>query len=177
MSMQPPPQVLRLHWSPVEPSWIVAIGLIVLAALPHQIPQTGRRVLHHPIGAMLFAALSAYVAWQVPVLGAAMFILLAGVTMHTEPHHEHFAAINLNKDKIRTKQVHKWLDEDVLSEDPHGIQERTENPVISYDEVTENQAEPWHDERVLDEQPHGIQEKAVGSVPEYDEGGASYSRH
>jgi hypothetical protein len=167
----------RLHWSPVEPSWIVAIGLIILASLPHQIPQTGRRALHHPIGALLFATLSAYVAWQVPVLGAAMFILLAGVMMHTEPIHEHFAATNLNKDKIRTKQVHKWLDEEVLSEDPHGIQERTENPIISYDEVTENQAEPWHDERVLDEQPRGIQEKAVGDVPEYDEGGASYGHH
>jgi len=167
-----PPTIPRIHWSPVEPSWIVSIGLVILAVLPHQIPATGRLALHHPIGTIAFAALSAWVAWKVPVLGAAMFIFLAGIVIHA-PTAEPFTAIKLNKDRIPTN-ARKWLGEELMSEDPHGIQERTENPILNYDEVSEHQAEPWQGERALNEQPHAIQEKPVGAVPEYDEGGASY---
>jgi len=169
---QIPPNLPRLHWAPVEPSWIVSIGLVILAVLPHQIPESGRRILEHPNGSLLFAALSAYVAWLSPVLGAAMFIFLAGIILHAAPLAEHFAATNLNKDRIRKSGVHKWLGEEVLSENPKAIQERTANPVISYDEVPDG--EQWHDEDVLGEHPHAIQERAVGPVPEYDEGSRSY---
>lgn len=172
----PPPPTHRLHWSPVEPSWIVSVGLIILAVLPHKLPPVGIAALRHPAGALVFAVLSTYVAWTVPVLGAAMFIFLAGVLLHTKEEREPFAAAILNKDRVQHKK-HRWLDEEVLHEDPRGIQEKTENPVLNYDEVMDYEAEPWYGEGVLDEQPHAIQEKPVGSVPEYDEGGASYSRH
>jgi len=121
----------------------------------------------------VFAALSAYVAWKLPVLGAAMFIFLAGVVLHAHPI-EPFAATNLNKDRVQRKN--KWLDEEVLMEDPHGIQERTENPVLSFDEVMDDQVDQWHGEGALNEHPHAIQDKAVPRVPEYDEGGSSYGR-
>ena len=170
----PPPQMPRLHWSPVEPSWIVSMGLITLAVLPHQIPESGRRTLEHPIGSLLFAALSVWVVWKKPVLGAAMLIFLTGVVLHAHPAtKEPFAAIKLSKDHVQ-KPARRWLGEEILSEDPHAIQERTENPTLNYDKVTDQESEQWHDERVLDEHPYAIQDKAVGTVPEYDEGGASY---
>ena len=169
----PPPQLPRLHWSPVEPSWIVSVGLIVLAVLPHQIPESGRHILQHPVGSLLFAALSAWVAWKAPVLGAAMFIFLTGVILHSKPTREPFAAIHLNKESV-PKNSRKWLGEELMSEDPHAIQERTDNPTLNYDEVSEHESAPWHGEGALNEQPHAIQERPVGVVPEYDEGGASY---
>ena len=169
----PPPNLPRLHWSPVEPSWIVSVGLVILAALPHQIPATGRRVLSHPIGAILFAALSTYVAWKAPVLGAAMFIFLAGVILQARRQQtEPFVTKNLNKDRV--KKPHTWLGEEVLAEHPTAIQQRTEDPAISYDEVIDHDAPPWEGEAALDEHPLAIQDKPVGRVPEYDEGGASY---
>lgn len=165
MSMPPPPP-LRLHWSPVEPSWIVSAGLVVLAVLPHQVPPSGRRVLEHPLGGLLFAALSAYVAWRIPVLGAAMFIFLAGIVLHPRPK-EPFTAMILNKDPVQRR--HRWMNEEVLNEDPHGVQERTENPVLNFDEVMDDQVQQWHGEQELGEHPHAIQDKAVPNVPEYDD--------
>jgi hypothetical protein len=156
----------RLHWSPIEPSWIVSLGLVVLAVLPHQIPRSGRRAINHPIGRILFAALSVAVWYLKPVLGTAMFILLVGIMLH--PDMEPFA---LNKERAMS---HTWFGEEALHETPRAIQERTENPVISFDEIVDHESTQWHSERVLNEQPHAIQEKAVGTVPEYDEGGASY---
>ena len=162
-----PPTMPRLHWSPIEPSWIVSLGIVVLAVLPHQIPRSGRRMINHPIGRILFAAASAAVWYLKPVLGTAMFILLVGIMLHPEKA-EPFA---LNKEPATS---HKWFGEKALNETPRAIQERTENPVMSFDEIVDHEAEPWHSEQVLHEQPHAIQEKAVGTVPEYDEGGASY---
>lgn len=173
--MQPPPHN-RLHWSPMEPSWIVSLALIVLAVLPHQIPESGRHVLEHPIGTLLFVTLAAWVTWKVPVLGAAMFLFLAGVRLHGPARLEPFAATNLNKERV-PKPERRWLGEELMSEEPHAIQERTENPNLSYDKVTDQESEQWLDERMLDEHPYAIQDKAVGTVPEYDEGGASYGHH
>ena len=169
----PLPNMPRLHWAPVEPSWIVSMGLIVLAVLPHQIPTVGRHAIHHPIGRLLFAAASAGVAYMKPVLGAAMFIFMAGIILHsdTPTFTEAFAATNLNKDRVNPKGRRKWFDEEMLSEDTRAIQERTENPVMSYDEIVDHDAEPWYNEN---EVPRAIQEKAVPTVPEYDKGGASY---
>jgi hypothetical protein len=171
----PPPNLPRLHWAPVEPSWIVSVGLIVLAVLPHQIPKIGREAINHPIGRLLFAAASAAVAYMKPVLGAAMFIFMAGIILHessgTPTFNETFAATNLNKDIVNMKEKRRWFDEEVLSENPKAIQEKTENPVMSYDEIVDHDAEPWQSEHAA---PHAIQEKAVAVVPEYDEGGSSY---
>jgi hypothetical protein len=123
-------------------------------------------MINHPIGRILFAAASVAVWFLKPVLGTAMCILLIGLILH--PDTEPFA---LNKERTTS---HTWFGEAVLRETPRAIQERTENPVISFDEIVDHESEPWHSERVLHEQPHAIQEKAVGTVPEYDEGGASY---
>ena len=165
----PPP---RLHWSPVAPSWIVSGALVVLAVLPHQVPRAGRRFIRHPVGALLFAALSAFVAWKKSVLGMAMFIFLAGIVISGKQTNEPFAAKTLNKDSVR--KPHRWFEEEVMSEDPHGIQERTENPVLNYDEVSDHESDPWYGERVLDEKPEAIQEKPVSGSVEYDEGRSSY---
>ena len=129
-------------------------------------------MIAHPIGAILFAALSAYVAWKVPVLGAAMFIFLAGIVLLKQS--EPFVTKNLNKDRVQKKPAHTWLGEEVLAEHPKAIQQRTEDPAISYDEVIDHDAPPWEGEVALDEHPLAIQDKPVGRVPEYDEGGASY---
>ena len=164
MNMPPPP--LRLHWSPVEPSWIVSAGLIVLAVLPHQVPLEGRRVLEHPIGALLFFALSTYVAWRIPVLGAAMFIFLAGMMLRPRPG-ESFNAMILNKDPVR--RLHRWHSEKVRGEHPYGVQERTDNQILSFDEVMDDQVQQWHGEQELDEHPHAIQDKTVPTTPEYED--------
>ena len=171
--------VPRMHWSPVEPSWIVSLGVIVLAVLPHQIPRAGREAIQHPIGRLLFAAFSAVIWYVKPVLGMSLLIMMAGILLHAPSAVEPFAATNLNKERVQPVSgpgsgVHKWFDEYVLREEPRAIQERTENPVMSYDEVVDDDTNIWHSERILHEQPKAIQEKAVGTVPEYDEGGASY---
>lgn len=169
----PLPNLPRMHWAPVEPSWIVSLGVIVLAVLPHQIPRAGREAINHPIGRLLFAAFAAAVWYVKPVLGISLLIMLAGIILHvSSPTVEPFAATNLNKERVQIS--HKWFDEEVLREEPRAIQERTENPVMSYDEVVDHDTNIWHSERTLHEQPKAIQDKAVGSVPEYDEGGRSY---
>jgi len=167
----PPPNMSRLHWSPVEPSWIVSGGLVLLAVLPHQVPVAGRGVLRHPVGALLFTAVAAFVFWKTPVLGVAMLLFLAGVILM--PSHEPFAATNLNKDKVTQKQ-NRWYQEEVLSEDPHGIQDLAEDN-LTYDEVTRQDSTPWQDEATLGVKPLAIQEKVLSAVPEYDEGSGSTS--
>lgn len=164
-----PPNMPRLHWAPVESSWIVSAGLIILAVLPHQIPMATRHAVNHPIGRLLFAAASAAIWYVKPVLGTALFILLAGIVLHSETPalSEHFASTFLNKDRVNLKQ--RWLDEETLSEKPRAIQEKTENPAISYDEIVDHDTELWHSERALHEAPHAIQERAVSAVPEYDD--------
>jgi hypothetical protein len=175
--MNVPPMMPRLHWSPVEPSWIISIGLIVLAVLPHKIPAVGRRVLEHPIGSLVFAGMAAFVAWQIPVLGAAMLIFLAGILLHASPvgKREGFAASNLNNEKVQKKERQRWHDELVMMEEPEAVQVKTGDPVLQYDKVTDEESAQWFGEATLNERPQGIQDKPVGEVPEYDEGGASYS--
>jgi len=166
----------RLHWSPVEPSWIVSVGLIILAVLPHKIPASGRHVLEHPIGSLLFAALSVFIALKIPVLGAAMIIFLAGIILHAQlvVKKETFSGTYLNNDKVTKKERHRWHEEEVLMEEPDAVQVKTDDPAIQYDKVTEEGSAPWLGEGALHEKPYAIQEKPVGEVPEYDDGGASY---
>lgn len=187
----PPPQPVRLHWIPVPASWLVAAGIVLLAVLPHQIPITGRRLLHSGPGAVLFAVASGWVTWKAPVLGIAMFMLLAGIWFHGPPLRgttEGFAdqwagQLNpndragregfvggspiLNKDRVK-KDANKWLVEEVLQEQPKGIQDRTESPAISVDEIPDHDYR-WEVENALDEHPMGIQERPVAAPMEYDE--------
>jgi hypothetical protein len=156
--MQAPP--LQLHWSPVPPSWIVASALIILAVLPHQVPVLGRRLLQNPMGALIWIAGAVWLFTQrgSPVLAIAALMFLTGI--YLMPRGEGFVAEILNKDKVRS-QSRKWLGEEILSEDPHGIQERTENPQINYDEVTADESHPWFVEKTLGEHPIAIQERPV----------------
>lgn len=161
-----PPQPIRLHWIPVEPSWLVAIGLVLLGVLPHQVPAAGRRMLSTPIGALLFAALATWVTWKIPVLGAAMFIFLVGVAL-TGAHSEGFSgrAQVLNKDTVTKKK--QWFVEDILGEKPKGIQDRTESPALTFDDV--DHPHTWEVEQAMEEHPVAIQERPVPELPEYSE--------
>jgi hypothetical protein len=179
--MNPAPSPHRPHWIPIEPSWIVALGLVTLAVLPHQVPRVGRHVLQHPIGAVLFAVLSAWVTTKIPVLGAAMLIFLVGVYLSSASaakEIEGFSPIVLNKDSVQKPPEHKkpnrWLNEEILSEIPDAIQERTDNTYLNYDAVTEQESGTWSAENILGETPTGIQERVIANEPDYDESGASF---
>ena len=186
----PPPQPIRLNWIPVPASWLVAAGIVILAVLPHQIPNAGRRLLHSGPGALLFAVAAGWVTWKAPVLGVAMFMLLAGIWFHGPPFRgyddregfaqdglnlngrvdrEGFAggAPVLNKDRVK-KESQRWLVEEVLDEQPKGIQDRTESPAISIDDIPDHDHR-WEVEYALDENPMGIQERPVAAPMEYDE--------
>jgi hypothetical protein len=169
--MQAPPP-LRLHWIPVEPSWLIATATVLLAALPHQLPRPVAAILRHPVGAMLFAVLAAVIAWfgQKPVLGVAMILLVAAVQIHAPlAAREGFVAPILVKDRVDTPQKRRWFSEEILSEDPHGIQERTEEGGFLYDEV-EHGDRPWFAESTLEEHPRAIQERPVSEADPHDTG-------
>lgn len=159
--MNAPAPTIRLHWIPVSPSWLVSIGLVILAVLPHQIPAFGRKLFGSTIVRLLFAAVSVYIGMIIPVLGAAMLIFLFSFIMM--PVSENFVLMNLNKDHVDRKR--HWYVEDVMTEEPDGIQDRTEETNINYDKVSEHKA-TWLSEDVLEEHPIGIQDKPV---PTYDE--------
>jgi len=156
---QSPAQAMRLHWIPVNPSWIVSAGLIVLAVLPHKIPEGIRGMLSHTTTRLLFGAAAIYVWMLAPVLGTAMLILLVGVAVVPRPSVEPFTTINLNHDRVKDKRSH-WLVEDTLAEEPYGIQDRTGETNLNFDEVSDKKAN-WHVERMLGEHPIAIQDKPV----------------
>ncbi len=160
MQAQPPP-VHKLHWSPVSPSWIISGGLLLLAVMPHQIPAPIRATLRHPAGIVVAAALAAWIYRQSPVLAMAMVLCVAAVwvTM-TEGF---IGTLVLNKDEVlSTSRRRRWLSEEIMHEDPHGIQERTEDPALLKDAVGREEGEvKWHDEAVMGEHPVGIQERPV----------------
>lgn len=158
MNPQPPP--LRLHWVPMSPSWIVSIGLIILAVLPHKIPLFGRQLFGLTIVRILFAAASIYIGLMKPVLGMAMLILLVSVIMM--PVSESFALMRLNKES--TERKHHWLVENTLAEEPEFIQNSTSETNLNFDKVSDNKP-LWGDEKVLGQNPQGIQDKPV---PEYE---------
>ena len=157
----PPPNPVRLHWIPIEPSWIVAFGAILLAVLPHQVPASFRSILQSQVGALLYLLMVGWVFTKTPVLAMALLILFAGVRVANLT--EGFAPMTLVKDKVVKK--HRWLQEEVMMEDPHTIQERTEGPGLIIDEVTGEESNPWFGESVMDETPRGIQDRPVPTGP------------
>lgn len=158
----------RLHWIPVEPSWLVSGGLVLLAVMPHQIPLAARQTLRNPIGALLAVMLAAWTARQSPVLAAAILLVLAGVWTMPSPSEPFIATLVLNKDEVERKR--HWLGETLMSEEPAAIQERTDAPAILKDEVGHEEAKPWYGESAMDEHPRGIQERPV-AWRDYDEDG------
>jgi hypothetical protein len=176
MQTQSPPPINRLHWIPVEPSWLVSVCIVILAVLPHQIPRTLTRGLQSNLGGLLFAAVSIFIFWLKPVLGTALLLLLAAI--RSASYLEGFVAMpTITKDPVEKSKRQKWLVEEVMDEDPSGIQERTEGPGILYDAVKQNHR--WGSEEALDEHPEGIQDRPVGSSPieETSRPSSSYMSH
>lgn len=173
MQAVPPPATHRLHWIPVEPSWLISGALVVLAVLPHQIPAYIRGFLSSTGGGLLYAAATVWVFMKVPVLAIAMALLFVGVWTYSSSHTiERFTApITLVKDRLDNQERRRrWFQEDVLSEDPHVIQDRT-NTDLLYDEVSDQERYPWLSEEILNEHPQAIQDRPVPAVSDYDNSG------
>jgi len=164
----------RLHWIPVEPSWLISICLVVLAVLPHQLPRSLTKGLQSNLGGLLFAAGALFIFWKKPVLGTALLLLLASIRSAT--YLEGFVATpTITRDIVAKSNPKKWLVEDIMDEDPHGIQERTDGPGILYDAVKKDHR--WDSEEILDEHPEGIQDRPVGSSPVEETSRSSYMSH
>jgi len=162
----------RLHWIPVEPSWLVSVCIIVLAVLPHQLPRSLTQGLQSHLGGLIFAALSLFIFWKKPVLGTALLLLLAAV--RSASYLEGFVASpTITKDTVTKSK--RWLVEEVMDEDPHGIQERTDGPGLLFDTVKGNHR--WGAEEELGEYPEGIQDRPVGSTPTEETSQSSYRSH
>lgn len=167
------PQPFKLRWVPMEPSWILSIGLIILAVLPHQIPAVGRETLQSWVGGVAFAGLSCWVFTQSPVLGSAMILLLVGIladgwrtSRGLEGFHSTVTTSSLQKDRV-THKKHRWFEEEVLMEEPSVIQEKTEDPGLLFDRVTSSdRSGQWLDEEQLGEHPIAIQDRPVWSFGE-----------
>jgi hypothetical protein len=171
------PTATRLHWSPVPASWLVSAGLITLAALPHQIPTPLRRGLRHWLGAVAALAVATWVARSTPVLAMAILLLVVSVAL-TPASAEPFVIQTLRKDTVTPHQKQRrWLSEEILSEDPHGIQERTDTPDLLLDLVGDDEKHAWLDEATLGEHPLAIQERPVGSASDPDDGQSTFGAH
>ena len=83
--------------------------------------------------------------------------------------------MTLNKENVQKKDKNRWLNEEIMSELPDAIQEKTERTHLNYDEVTEQEAAPWSVEDMLGEHPVGIQDRTISTDPEYDD--SAPSRH
>ena len=105
---------------------------------------------------------------------ASIYLASASVTKDIEG----FAPLVLNKDSVQKTPEHKkpnrWLNEEILSEIPDAIQERTDNTYLNYDAVTDQESGTWSAENILGETPTGIQERVIANEPEYDDSGASF---
>lgn len=140
---------------------MVAVAIIVIAALPHQIPIPVSWGLRTSIGRILGLATSVAVAYYKPVLGMALGILM--VSTNVSNYVEGFGSLKegyqtITKDKVEKKN--RWISEKIMFEEPEAIQERSES-VLLKDAVTNQDAKPWLGERTLGEEPKGIQERSM----------------
>jgi len=154
----------------VEPSWIVASGVILLAAMPHQLGAAGIRLLRSWVGIVASLGAVGWIYTQRPVLAIACLMLLVSVNIIPVTVYERFTP-TINRDVVQPLHRRRWLQEEIMSEDPHVIQERSENPAMLYDKVSEQEDSKWHDESVLGHSPQAIQERPV---PDYEDGYAGY---
>lgn len=151
----------RLHWIPVAPSWLIAGGIVLLAAMPHKVPASFRSLIATPLGSIVLMGLSAWLWTLKPVLGIALALLTASLYIRSRTE-GFIGAPVLIKDRVR-KDSAKWVGEDIMSEDPHTIQERTEEPNLLIDEVSGEETRPWFAESSLGEASEAIQERPVAS--------------
>jgi len=172
MQVVPPPQIRMIQWMPVNPSWVVAAGLAVAAALPHNLPIWLRKsLLSMPGTIVLFSVATWLIATSSsPVLAVALLLLWGSVSLL--PLNEGFQATVLNKNRIGTdaNKVHRWFSEETLNEEPEGIQERTEESQLTLNRVEPDESAEWTSEHVLQgSAPAAIQERPSMRPPEYDE--------
>ena len=158
---------IKLHWFPMEPTWIVSLCIVILAALPHQLPVNVSFGLTRSIGILFFGLVSALVLWKKPVLGMAMFIFLASVNLSN--YIEGFQ--NITRDRVQ--KTKKWAGEIIMDEEPTMIQERTD-AIIVRDDVQED--DTWFGESILGETPKAIQERSTPDQP-YQETEYSQDRY
>jgi hypothetical protein len=163
----PAPVAHKLHWIPIQPSWIVAGAIILLAAMPQKLSVQTRTLVASPMGLIVVVVLAGWIWTMSPTLGIALILLIASIYIRS--HVEGFmSAPVLIKDRVR-KESPKWLGEEIMSEDPHGIQERTEEPNLLLDEVGDDaEAHPWFVEDTLGETTQAIQERPVGIERDID---------
>lgn len=158
----PAPVAPRLHWIPVKPSWLVAGAIVLLAAMPQKLPEKARTLVATPLGLIIVVGLAAWIWTMSPTLGTSLLLLIASVYIRSRVEGFMTAPV-LIKDRVR-KDSSKWLVEDIMSEDPHGIQERTEEPNLLIDEVGDDaEAHPWFVENTLGEATEAIQDRPVGT--------------
>jgi len=156
---------------PANPSWLVATGVCIVAAMPQNIPSSVRRVLIHPVGAFALIMLTVWLLMgPSPILAVSLLLLFGSVSLlRIDSRLEPFMTPVLNKDIVGTKEKRRWLSEEILQEEPDAIQERTEEPPLRYNQVTDNEEHPWESETTLNEHTVAIQERPVSTPPEYDE--------
>lgn len=163
----------RLHWFPVAPSWIVSAGLILLAAMPHKVPPHARAFVRQPLGFVIAAAAAAWLLTKHTVLGVAVLMLIVSIPLHGSI--EKFAnPPMLLKDVVKRagpkQKPQQWYEEHVMDEEPHMIQERTDESNLLHDEVSpEERAARWYDEEVLEQNPAAIQERSIAETDRYPE--------
>lgn len=159
--MQAAPVVHKIHWTPIPPSWLVAISIVLLAAMPQKVPASFRTLLATPLGSTVLLGLSAWLWYLKPALGIALALLT--VSIYIRSRNEGFlSGPVLIKDRVR-KDASKWLGEEIMSEDPHIIQERTEEPNLLVDEVSGEESRPWFVESTLGESSEAIQERPIAT--------------
>jgi hypothetical protein len=99
---------------------------------------------------------------KTPVLAIALLLFIAGVHISTHLKEGFHSAPILVKDQVPSKKP-RWFQEEVMSEDPHGIQERTEEGGFLVDEIVSD-GNKWEVESVLGEEPTAIQERPVAAM-------------
>jgi hypothetical protein len=143
----------------MEPIWMVSVAIIILAALPHQLPIPMTWGLRTNIGRILGLVLALATGYHRPILGMAIAILLISTNM--SEYVEGFTQ-SISKDRVERKQ--RWTSEEIMLEEPEAIQERSETMLLK-DTVTAQDAKPWEDERTLDINPKGVQERTSPDLP------------
>lgn len=139
---------------------MVSVAIITLAALPHQLPLPMTWGLRTNIGRILGLSVVVAAGYYRPILGMAIAILL--ISTNLSDYVEGYSNQTISKDKVEKKQ--RWTSEEIMSEEPEAIQERSET-VLLKDTVTSQDAKPWLDERTLNIHPKGVQERTSPDLP------------
>ena len=141
-------QPVNLHWFPISPTWIVSLCIVIVAALPHQIPLTFG--LTTVWGTLLGISATILIGYYRPILGVAIALLI--VSKHVSEYIEGFTQ------PITTNLVdkkHKWESELKI---PDQIQEKTDTILVT---DMNRDKHIWQSEDLMDDPIFGIQERVL----------------